>query len=78
MFSELRNFLCRLKTNFRKHTEKGRPGFYVDSENTTEIRGDLLTQSLREFILKKTFVFHLSALVLPALWPWAHSMKAAP
>lgn len=67
LFFELRNFLCRSKTNSRKHTEKGRLGFRVDRENTTGIGGDLLTESLHEFILKKTFVFHLSALTLPVL-----------
>lgn len=67
LFFELRNFLCRSKTNFRKHTEKGGLGFHVDRENTTGIGGDLLTESLNEFILKKTFVFHLCALALPAL-----------
>lgn len=56
-----------MKTNFRKHTEKGRLGFHVDRENTTGIGGDLLTERLHEFILKKTFVFHLCALVLPVL-----------
>lgn len=64
---ELRNFLCRWKTNFRKHPEEGRLGFHVHRENTTGIGGDLLTESLHEFIVKKTFVFHLSALPLPVL-----------
>lgn len=64
MFSELRNFLCRLKTNFRKQTQNGRQGFHGDGKNSRGTRGDLLTGSLAEILLKKIFVFHLPALAL--------------
>lgn len=64
MFSELGNFLCRLKTNFRKRTQNGRQGFCGDGKNTRGTGGDLLTGSLAEILLKKIFVFHLPALSL--------------
>lgn len=57
----------QIENKLQETHRKGRLGFHVDRENTTGIGGDLLTESLHEYILKKTFVFHLSALALPVL-----------